>query len=96
MTLFLLLRVIIAPLTLAILNASYSKPFSLLLVGDHLADRVHVGLVRIGAGAEAARTLGVLLGEDVALKGAGALDLPALAQIESLFGSAVSLHLRHN
>ena len=66
-----------------------------LFVGDHLADRAGSGLVSIAALTQTTRTLGGLLGQDVALEGLGHLDLAGLGQVESFLGTAVGLQLGH-
>ena len=80
------------PYCISLLKAYRCKLF----VGDHLADRAGSGLVSIAALTQTTRTLGGLLGQDVALESLGDLDLTGLGQIESLFGTAVGFQLSSN
>src|SRR3954471_8014462 len=64
-------------------------------VRQHAADRGHVGLVHAAPAPHLALPLGRLLGEDVALVGAGALDAAAGARPEALRRAPLGLHLRH-
>ena len=54
----------------------------LLLVGNHLLDSCYVGGVSVRGGAQTAATLGVFLGEDVALVSACSLNLTGLGQVK--------------
>src|SRR6185436_7217663 len=69
---------------------------SLRRVRQHGTNRRHVGVVDSGPAPHVALPLGGLLGEDVALVGAGALDRAAAADLEPLGGAALGLHLRHD
>ena len=75
---------------------SYREQTSLgLFVGNHFLDGGVVGLVSVGGAAQTTAALGVLLGEDMALVGVGALDLAGLGEIESLLRTAVRFQLGH-
>ena len=80
------------PYCISLLKANRCKIF----VGDHLADRAGSGLVSIAALTQTTRTLRGLLGQDVAHKSLGALNITRLGQIESLFGTAVGFQLGHS
>src|SRR5438477_3842410 len=69
---------------------------SLRRVRQHRADGRRVGLVHPAAAAHLALPLGALLGQDVALVGAGALDAAAAAHLEALGGAALGFHFRHD
>src|SRR5438132_9562445 len=68
---------------------------SLRRVRQHRADGSRVGLVDPAAAAHLALPLGALLGQDVALVRAGALDAAAAAHPETLRRAPLGLHLRH-
>ena len=67
-----------------------------LFIRDHFLDGGSVGHVGIRLGAQTAAALGVLLGEDVALKGMGTFNLAGLGEIKSLFGTAMGLQFGHD
>src|SRR5574339_568042 len=69
---------------------------SLRRVRQHGTDRRRVGVVHPAAAAHLALPLGGLLGQDVALVCAGALDAAAAAHLEALRGAALGFHLRHD
>src|SRR6185503_18779089 len=64
-------------------------------VRQHAADRRRVGVVHGAAPAHLALPLRALLGEDVALVGAAALDAAAAADAETLRRAPLALHLGH-
>ena len=67
----------------------------LLLVGNHFLDGGNVGDISVSGGAQTAGTLGVLLGEDMALVSAGSLDLTGLGQVKSLLCTGICLLFWH-
>src|ERR1051325_912273 len=69
---------------------------SLRRVRQHGTDRRPVGVVDPGTAPHVAFALGGLLGEDVALVGAGALDRAAAAHLEALGGAPLGFHLGHD
>src|SRR5689334_24570549 len=64
-------------------------------VRQHVADRRRVGVVHGAAPAHLALPLGALLGQDVALVGAAALDAATATNAETLSGAPLALHLGH-
>src|SRR5205085_9685227 len=70
-------------------------PRSLRRVRQDVADRCRIGVVHRAAAAHLALPLGGLLGKDVALVGACALDAAAAAHLEARGGAALGLHLGH-
>src|SRR5687767_10421676 len=64
-------------------------------VRQHRAHRRGIGVVHRAAPAHLALALGALLGEDVPLVGAAALDAAARAHLEALRGAPLGFHLRH-
>src|SRR6185369_997320 len=64
-------------------------------VRQHAADRRRVGVVHGAAPAHLALPLRALLGQDVALVGAAALDAAAATDAETLRRAPLALHLGH-
>jgi len=69
--------------------------FYFLFVGDEKLDDLSIGLVSHGVLTESAGTLGILLGQDVALECVSTLDLSALGEIEALLCARMGFDLRH-